>query len=902
MEGHIYQGIVKGVKQYGIFVAFDANTSKHSEGLCHVSEMDPQGHRVEQPGDIVKFGDQVYVKVIRVHHDGKISLSMRGIDQKNGKTLKELRSRPRQDDWELNQMSHAYGVKRQRTEENDDIEDPFAEVESEPEERDEEINVEVSSKVPSFLEGKKLELQQTYEPARVSSAPEGSLETIAKNGSRYMGDIRAERIKQKREQQELGVSDQEVAKNLAVEEWRRQIRSQGSGIKHAKSVQDTRQSLPIYSCKKQLLDEVKAHNMLVVVGETGSGKSTQITQYLAEEGYTANGVIACTQPRRVAAISVAKRVAEEVGCSLGDKVGYTIRFEDCTGPNTQIKYMTDGMLEREALIDPLMKKYSVIMLDEAHERTVATDVLFALLRDAVRKRKGALKLIVTSATLDSEKFSKYFDGCPVFHIEGRSFPVKKYYTKEPEVDYIEATIETVVDVHANNPPGDILVFLTGREEIETCCEAIVQKMSRLYKENAGMSELIVLPIYSAMPSEMQSRIFDAAPEGKRKVVVATNIAETSITIDGIYYVVDPGFVKVNAYDPKLGMDSLIVQPISRAQADQRAGRAGRTGPGICYRLYTKAAYANEMAANTIPEIQRQNLSNTILMLKAMGIRDVLNFGFMDPPSEQSVLHALEELYVLDALDDQGGITDTGKQMSCFPMEPLLSKTLIQSISFGCSEEVIVIIAMLSVPEVFYRPRDKREKADRAKQHFEDYSGDHLTLLNVYQKWQDSNYSKSWCQQHYLHDKSLRKARDVQKQLVRLWEQMQRRKQIRSPLTSCQGHWDQVRKAFVSGYFKNCAKRSSDNHSEDEGTFRTLVENTPVHIHPSSSLFRKGGFQYVLYHTLLLTNKEYMQCITRIDPQWLVEYAPKFYRKGDKALKKIEPLFNRGDDSWRLSRR
>lgn len=265
--------------------------------------------------------------------------------------------------------------------------------------------------------------------------------------------------------------------------------------------------------------------------------------------------------------------------------------------------MTDGMLEREALNDPFMKKYSVIMLDEAHERTIATDVLFALLKKAAIKNPE-LRIITTSATLDSDKFSKYFNDCPVMKIPGRTFPVEVLYTKEPEMDYLAAALDSVIQIHLSEPEGDILVFLTGQEEIDTSCEALFERMKVL---GDTVPELIILPMYSSLPLEMQSRIFDPTPNGSRKVILATNIAETSITIDGIYYVVDPGFVKINAYDAKLGMDSLIVSPISQAQANQRSGRAGRTGPGKCYRLYTENAYKNEMMANTIPEIQRQNL-------------------------------------------------------------------------------------------------------------------------------------------------------------------------------------------------------------------------------------------------------------------------------------------------------
>jgi ATP-dependent RNA helicase DHX8/PRP22 len=319
-----------------------------------------------------------------------------------------------------------------------------------------------------------------------------------------------------------------------------------------------------------------------------SGKTTQMTQYLVEAGFSTRGIIGCTQPRRVAAMSVAKRVAEEIGCRLGQEVGYTIRFEDCTSSATRIKYMTDGMLLREALIDPNLSKYAVIMLDEAHERTIHTDVLFGLLKQTL-KRRTDLKLIVTSATLDAEKFSSYFYNSPIFTIPGRTFPVEIMYTKDPESDYLEASMITVMQIHLSEPPGDILVFLTGQEEIDTACETLFNRMKTL---GPSVPELIILPVYSALPSEMQSRIFEPAPPGARKVVIATNIAETSITIDGIFYVVDPGFVKQNCYDPKLGMDSLQVVPISQAQSRQRSGRAGRTGPGKCYRLYTETAYQN----------------------------------------------------------------------------------------------------------------------------------------------------------------------------------------------------------------------------------------------------------------------------------------------------------------------
>ncbi|POG74786.1 ATP-dependent RNA helicase DHX8 [Rhizophagus irregularis DAOM 181602=DAOM 197198] len=548
-----------------------------------------------------------------------------------------------------------------------------------------------------------------------------------------------------------------------------------------------------------------------------------MTQYLAEEGFANRGKIGCTQPRRVAAMSVAKRVAEEVGCRLGEEVGYTIRFEDCTSPSTRIKYMTDGMLLRECLLDPDLSQYSVIILDEAHERTISTDVLFGLLKSTLKNRPE-LRVIVTSATLNAEKFSKYFFDCPIFSIPGRKFPVEVLYTKEPESDYLDAALITVMQIHLSEPPGDVLLFLTGQEEIDTACEILYERMKALGPQ---VPDLVILPVYSALPSEMQSRIFEPAPSGSRKVVIATNIAETSITIDGIYYVVDPGFVKQNAYDAKVGMDSLIVTPISQAQARQRSGRAGRTGPGKCYRLYTEAAYRNEMLPNPVPEIQRTNLAYTVLTLKAMGINDLLHFDFMDPPPIQTLLTALEQLYALSALDDEGLLTRLGRKMAEFPLEPPLSKMLIQSVDLGCSEEILTVVAMLSVQNVFYRPKEKQAASDQKKAKFHQPEGDHLTLLTVYNAWKASKFSNAWCFENFIQGRSMKRCQDIRKQLVGI---MDRYKQ---DIISCGKNYNKVRRAICGGFFRHAAKKDPQ-----EG-YKTLVEGTPVYIHPSSALFNKG---------------------------------------------------------------
>ena len=379
-----------------------------------------------------------------------------------------------------------------------------------------------------------------------------------------------------------------------------------------KSILETRRSLPVFAYREELLQAVEDYQTIIIVGETGSGKTTQIPQYLVEAGFAKDGKkIGCTQPRRVAAMSVAARVSEEMNTKIGHEVGYSIRFEDCTSEKTIIKYMTDGMLLREFLNEPDLSSYKVLIIDEAHERTLHTDILFGLVKDIAKYRKD-LKILVSSATLDAEKFSSYFDDAPIFRIPGRRYPVTTYYTKAPEADYLAAAVTTTMQIHLTQPDGDILVFLTGQEEIESMQE----RLNFIGKKLKGkMKELIVVPIYASLPPELQAEIFKPTPLGARKIVLATNIAETSITIDGISYVIDPGFCKMNTYNPRNGLESLVITPCSRASANQRSGRAGRVGPGKCFRLYTSWAFKNEMDENTIPEIQRTNLGNVVLLLK-----------------------------------------------------------------------------------------------------------------------------------------------------------------------------------------------------------------------------------------------------------------------------------------------
>ncbi|PIN17313.1 mRNA splicing factor ATP-dependent RNA helicase [Handroanthus impetiginosus] len=636
-------------------------------------------------------------------------------------------------------------------------------------------------------------------------------------------------------------------------------------------LQNDRKTLPIYPYRDELLQAINDHQVLVIVGETGSGKTTQIPQYLHEAGYTKRGKIGCTQPRRVAAMSVAARVSQEMGVKLGHEVGYSIRFEDCTSEKTILKYMTDGMLLREFLGEPDLSSYSVIMVDEAHERTLSTDILFGLVKDIARFRPD-LKLLISSATLDAEKFSDYFDSAPIFKIPGRRYPVEIHYTTAPEADYLDAAVVTALQIHVTQPPGDgdILVFLTGQEEIETAEEVLKHRTRGL---GTKIAELIICPIYANLPTELQAKIFEPTPEGARKVVLATNIAETSLTIDGIKYVIDPGFCKMKSYNPRTGMESLLITPISKASANQRAGRSGRTGPGKCFRLYTAYNFYNDLEDNTVPEVQRTNLANVVLTLKSLGINDLLNFDFMDPPPSEALLKALELLYALSALNKHGELTKVGRRMAEFPVDPMLSKMIVASDKYQCSDDIISIAAMLSVGNsIFYRPKDKQVHADNARMNFHTGNvGDHIALLKVYSSWKETNYSTQWCYESYIQVRSMKRARDIRDQLEGLLER------VEIELTSNPNDLDAIKKAITSGFFPHTARLQKN------GSYRTVKHPQTVHIHPSSGLAQALP-RWVVYHELVLTTKEYMRQVTELKPEWLVEIAPHFYQ-----LKDVEDL-------------
>ncbi|KAI1106457.1 P-loop containing nucleoside triphosphate hydrolase protein [Jackrogersella minutella] len=644
------------------------------------------------------------------------------------------------------------------------------------------------------------------------------------------------------------------------------------------SILKARRNLPVYKQRQEFLDLYHKSQILVFVGETGSGKTTQIPQYVVydELPHLNRKLVACTQPRRVAAMSVAQRVANELDVTLGQEVGYSIRFEDKTSPNTILKYMTDGMLLREAMHDHDMSRYSCIILDEAHERTLATDILMALLKE-VTMRRPDLKLIVMSATLDAQKFQRYFLDAPLLAVPGRTFPVEIFYTPEPEKDYVEGAIRTVLQIHAGEDEGDILLFLTGEEEIEDTCRKISLETDELVRET-DCGPMTVYPLYGTLPPQQQQKIFNEAPPpfkkgGKpgRKCIVSTNIAETSLTIDGIVYVVDPGFSKQKIYNPRLRVESLLVSPISKASAQQRAGRAGRTKPGKCFRLYTEKAFKDELIEQTHPEILRSNLANTVLELKKHGVKDLVHFDLMDPPAPETLMRALEELNYLACLDEDGELTPLGALASEFPLDPSLAVMLISSPEFYCSNEILSITALLSVPQIFVRPANKRREADDMKNLFRHKEGDHLTMLNVYHAFKGvlngGDDPKAWCHKHYLSFRHLSSADNVRAQLKRIMETQGL--DLVSTNFNDKNYYTNIRRALVTGFFMQVAKREKDK------VYRTLKDNSQqVMLHPSTVL--QTEYEWVLYNEFVMTSKHYIRTVTGIKPEWLLELAPVYY--------------------------
>uniref|UniRef100_A0A2P2HW90 RNA helicase n=1 Tax=Hirondellea gigas TaxID=1518452 RepID=A0A2P2HW90_9CRUS len=796
--------------------------------------------------------------------------------EKNEKSKKKMSAKQRQiikdnELWETNRMITSGVV--QKLDHDEDFEEEFTN----------RVHILVHNIVPPFLDGRIVFTKQP-EPVIPVKDSTSDMAIISRKGSAAVKARREQKERRKAAKKEweiagtqlgdiMGVKKEDENDNRKIEEGETDYKADQKFADHMKdtngaasefskkkTLTQQRQYLPAYAVRQELLRVIRENPIVIIVGETGSGKTTQLTQYLHEDGYSKFGMIGCTQPRRVAAMSVAKRVSDEMNTKLGGIVGYSIRFEDCTSEDTIIKYMTDGILLRESLREPDLDHYSAIIMDEAHERSLNTDVLFGLLRE-VMSRRHDLRLIVTSATMDSRKFASFFGDVPVYNIPGRTFPVETFYSRNVVEDYVEASVKQALQIHLQADEGDILVFMPGQEDIEITCEMLLEKLDDLDEA----PKLAVLPIYSQLPSDLQAKIFQKSADGLRKCVVATNIAETSLTVDGIKYVVDCGYCKLKVFNPRVGMDGLQVYPVSQANANQRMGRAGRTGPGMCYRLYTERQYKDELLATTVPEIQRTNLSNVVLLLKSLGVEDLMAFHFMDPPPQDNLLNSQYQLWTLGALDNTGGLTPMGRAMVEFPLDPALSKMLLAAVDMGCSDDILTIVSMLSVPALFYRPKGREEEADGMREKFQVPESDHLTYLNIYRQWKIQKYSMNWCNKHFLHFKALKKVREVRQQLKDIMDQQ------KFEVVSAGNDEDLIRKCICTAYFHQACRLKGI------GEYVNLRTGTPCHLHPTSALFGMGYTpDYIVYHELIMTSREFMQIVTAVEGNWLAEVGDKFF--------------------------
>ncbi|BEJ16545.1 hypothetical protein CspHIS471_0511500 [Cutaneotrichosporon sp. HIS471] len=680
-----------------------------------------------------------------------------------------------------------------------------------------------------------------------------------------------------------------------------------------------RYELPFYQGRRNILDEIIKNDTVVIMGETGCGKSTQLGQLLRRHsialGHWPRGPsVAITQPRRLPTISLAGRVAAEMGVALGAEVGYSVRFEDVTSRDTRVRFLTEGVLMRELanaqqfgkdesklangvseekpkgkgkdkpLVNGtngiegealnLLLRYDVVVIDEAHERTLNTDFLLGCLRkiQAVRKEMGRpLKVVIMSATLDPKKFTDFFDGCPALHVPGRMYDVATSHVRTPVDDFIEAAADAVMMIHNRkpSPKGEALVFMPGSDEIETLVALLRRRANELPPDAEGLQ---VLPLYAALPPTAQAKIFAPVPPKTRRVVVSTNVAETSLTIPGIAFVVDSGFRKEKEYIHRASgaIEHLRKTPISQASAWQRTGRAGREMPGECLRLYTEAAF-KKMSAFDTPEIQRCNLSNAVLQLIAMR-QDPFTFAYLDPPSRDAVAAAFRSLAGLGAISGPTVITERGRDMLRYPLEPEHARILLASFESGCASEVIDVLSLVVAGQVFVDRGDARDSAAAARAKFIHRDGDHLTGMNVLRAFialrEDAAEGAkeqgvgAWCRANHVNGRTLAQAVRIRAQLRDLATRFGR-----DPNASCGAETAAVGAALLAGLFMNTAVIQAD------GSYRQTAGALVVKIHPSSVLAGKK-VPAIVYDELAITSAIYARGVSAFD-QGLLSDIPWF---------------------------
>jgi len=634
--------------------------------------------------------------------------------------------------------------------------------------------------------------------------------------------------------------------------------------------------LPVTKRRKEIVETIKNNQVVIISGQTGSGKTTQIPKFCLEAGCGENGIIACTQPRRIAAITVASRIAEELKIPLGKDVGYKIRFGEEFSNNGYIKVLTDGMLLAEAQGDKYLNAYDCIIIDEAHERSLNIDFIIGILRKIIEKRKD-LKIIITSATIDTEKFSKSFNNAPVIEVSGRTFPVEVIYKEDTkddlEISYGEKCAIATEELIDSTSKGDVLVFLPTEQDIRECIDLLSKKYS-------GKVEL--LPLFARLTQSEQKDVFKNTQ--KRKVIVSTNIAETSLTIPGIKYVIDSGVARISHYSPNTRTMGLPISPISRSSADQRKGRCGRVENGVCIRLYSEADY-NKRALFTPPEIQRTNLAEVILRMISIGLNDIKSFPFIDKPPSAGIKDGydlLEELGAIERTKNDIKLTSNGIIMSKYPIDPRDSRMIIEAQKEGCVQDISVLAAVVSIHDPRNRPKESASQADEKHKKFNNIDSDFLTLLNIWNEYNNevnkkgatNGKIKKWCQTNYISYKRMREWSDIYKQIIFLNNEngIKKSEIVNSDWNNKKfnNNYSKIHRSLLSGYLSSIALKREKN-------FYRLTRDREGMIYPGSNLFNNGG-EWIFSFEQVKTNRLYLRTVANIDVEWLEELGGHLCRR------------------------
>ncbi|MGR3236160.1 ATP-dependent RNA helicase HrpA [Vibrio vulnificus] len=625
--------------------------------------------------------------------------------------------------------------------------------------------------------------------------------------------------------------------------------------------------LPVSQKKDDIADAIAHHQVVIVAGETGSGKTTQLPKICAELGRGKFGLIGHTQPRRLAARSVANRIAEEMETQLGDFVGYKVRFNDQISENTQIKLMTDGILLAEIQHDRFLNQYDTIIIDEAHERSLNIDFILGYLKELLPRRPD-LKVIITSATIDPERFSNHFGGAPIIEVSGRTYPVETRYRPlggetEDDRDQLEGIFDAV-DELCDEGLGDILIFMNGEREIRDTADALAKRK---------LKDTEIVPLYARLSAGEQNKIFQ--PHTGRRIVLATNVAETSLTVPGIKYVIDPGTARISRYSYRTKVQRLPIEPVSQASANQRKGRCGRVQEGICIRLYSEDDF-NSRPEFTDPEILRTNLASVILQMTALGLGDIEAFPFVEAPDKRNILDGvrlLEELGAINsnAKDPKKRLTAVGKQLARLPIDPRLARMVLEAPRFGCLKEVMIIAAALSIQDPRERPSDKQQSADDKHRRFYHEDSDFLTFVNLWnhiqkqQKALSGNQFRRQCKDDYLNYLRVREWQDVYFQIHQSMREMEFK------LNSEPGSYDAVHSAILTGLLSHIGMKDQEKN-EYHG-----ARNARFHIFPGSGLFKKQP-KWVMSAELVETSKLWGRIIAKIQPEWIEPLAKHLIKR------------------------